>query len=72
MTGRIAEMGIYFTYSFDPKIHDRFIETDEWQIILGRDLDMYYPPEPGLANIPPGKRARACKIIAIRRGLFTS
>jgi hypothetical protein len=35
------------------------IETENWQIVLGRGLDFYYPPEPG----QPTRRARRCRII---------
>ncbi len=53
---------LHLAFSFDPTIHDRYIETDAWQIILGRGLDIFYPPEPG-----PGDRlirkARRCTIV---------
>jgi ATP-dependent Lon protease len=48
---RLARRNINVTYSFDPALHDRWVETDKWQIILGRGLDFYYPPKPG----QPGK-----------------
>lgn len=35
MVGR----GFDFKWSFDPSIHDRFIETERWEIYLGRGLD---------------------------------
>ncbi|MBW1716033.1 MAG: DEAD/DEAH box helicase [Deltaproteobacteria bacterium] len=62
---RLSEKGIEFSYSFDPQIHDRLIETDRWQIILGRGLDFYYPPEPG--RIRETKRAKKCRIIFLSK-----
>jgi hypothetical protein len=67
VTARLRERGFEFSYKFDENIHDRIIETDKWQIILGRGLDLYAPPEPSLASIPPGRRTKACKIVAIRK-----
>jgi hypothetical protein len=58
---RLERKGFLFTYRFDPEIHDRMIETENWQIVLGRGLDFYYPPEPGQA----ARRARRCRIIYI-------
>ena len=63
---RLVHKGIRFTYAFDPQIHDRFIETDQWQIILGRGLDFYYPPEPGRTH-PQSRRAKKCRIIFLPR-----
>jgi hypothetical protein len=62
---RLANKGITFTYSFDPHIHDRYIETEAWQIILGRGLDIYYPPEPGGAFSEQGRLAKKCRIVFI-------
>jgi hypothetical protein len=53
----------YKNYAFDPQIHDRFIETEQWQIILGRGLDFYYPPDPGRVHLPQSRRAKKCRII---------
>jgi ATP-dependent Lon protease len=64
---RLVRKGIRFTYAFDPQIHDRFIETDQWQIILGRGLDIYYPPEPGRTHLPQSRRAKKCRIIFLPR-----
>jgi hypothetical protein len=62
---RLGRSGVNFSYSFDPQIHDRLIETDDWQIILGRGLDMYYPPErPGAAQ---ERRAKHCRIIYVQK-----
>jgi hypothetical protein len=43
----LERKGFAFSYQFDPEIHDRMIETEDWQIVLGRGLDFYYPPELG-------------------------
>ncbi|MCK4303701.1 MAG: DUF1998 domain-containing protein, partial [Candidatus Eisenbacteria sp.] len=59
---RWAGEELAFDFSFDPAIHDRFIETEEWHIILGRGLDIYYPPEYGADGRFIGRRARACTI----------
>jgi len=61
---RLERKGFLFSYRFEPEIHDRMIETEAWQIVLGRGLDFYYPPEPGQAT----RRARRCRIIFIPRG----
>lgn len=61
---RVERKGFVFSYRFDPEIHDRMIETEVWQIVLGRGLDFYYPPEPGQVT----RRARRCRIIFIPRG----
>lgn len=50
-------------YRFDPEMHNRMIETENWQIVLGHGLDFYDPPEPGQRT----RRARGCKIIYIPR-----
>jgi ATP-dependent Lon protease len=60
---RLVRKGIRFTYAFDPQMHDRCIETEQWQIILGRGLDFYYPPDPGRVHLPQGCRAKKCRII---------
>ena len=58
---RLERKGFAFSYRFDVEIHDRMIETENWQIVLGRGLDFYYPPEPA----QKGRRARRCRIIYI-------
>jgi hypothetical protein len=63
LKARLERKGFLFAYRFDPEIHDRMIETENWQIVLGRGLDFYYPPEPGQA----ARRARRCRIIYIPR-----
>lgn len=60
---RLERKGFLFAYRFDSEIHDRMIETENWQIVLGRGLDFYYPPEQGQA----ARRARRCRIIYIPR-----
>lgn len=64
---RLTHKGIKFSYAFDPQIHDRFIETEQWQIILGRGLDFYYPPEPGRAPLSQARRAKKCRIIFLSK-----
>jgi hypothetical protein len=59
--------GIKFSYTFDPQIHDRFIETEQWQIILGRGLDLYYPPESGRAHLSQARQAKKCRIIFLSK-----
>lgn len=60
---RLAQRGMAFSYAFNPQIHDRYIETEQWHIILGRGLDFYYPPEPGRIHLPQARRARKCRVI---------
>ena len=54
---------LHLTFAFDPTIHDRFIETEKWQIILGRGLDIFYPPEYGPGGRLIGRKARRCTIV---------
>jgi hypothetical protein len=59
---RLAATGaIQFSYKFDPTIHDRLIQTAGWQIIPGRGLDIYYPPEDG------ERPAKQCQIVYLRK-----
>ena len=60
---RVARYGIELTYRFDAAIHDRCLETQELQIILGRGLDIFYPPERGSNTGGFGRRVRQCNII---------
>ncbi|MFY9224892.1 MAG: DEAD/DEAH box helicase [Blastocatellia bacterium] len=60
---RLLSKGFNFSYSFDEKSHDRMIETKDWQIILGRGLDFFYPVDSRLANLPQNRKARDCQII---------
>jgi hypothetical protein len=59
--------GINFTYFFDPKIYDQIIETESTQIILGRGLDIYYPPHPVMPNDQQFRRTRKCRIIYLQK-----
>ncbi len=70
LTQRLEQLRDYWagedlqlTFSFDPTIHDRFIETEKWHIILGRGLDIFYPPEYGHGDQVPVRRARRCTIV---------
>ena len=59
---KLAAAGvIQFSYHFDSTVHDRLIQTTGWQIILGRGLDIYYPPENG------ERPAKQCNIVYLRR-----
>jgi ATP-dependent helicase YprA (DUF1998 family) len=61
---RLARHGISFEYIFDDTVHDRLIETENWKIILGRGLDIYYPPE--AESDTSARRAKECRIIYLR------
>lgn len=64
---RLAVKGIDFNYSFDPIAHDRMIETEAWQIMLGRGLDIYHAPEKDhLGDFLP-RKARKCSIIFLQK-----
>jgi hypothetical protein len=65
LKSRLGRKGFQFSYCFDPEIHDRMIETEKWQIVLGRGLDFYYPPEPGQS----ARRAKKCRIIFIPKSI---
>jgi hypothetical protein len=58
---RLDRRGFVLSYRFDNQIHDRMIETNNWQIVLGRGLDFFYPPDPGQKS----RRAKRCRIIYI-------
>ncbi len=63
----LLRYGVKFEYSFDDKIHDRYVETDSgWKINLGRGLDIFYKPEIkyGMGEMDQKKRkCRSCQII---------
>jgi hypothetical protein len=63
LKNRLSKKGLALDYAFDETIHDRCIETDDWQIILGRGLDFYYPPDPGRTASLQARRTRKCRII---------
>lgn len=67
ITADLAQRHIQFSYRFDPTLHDRHIETPEWQIILGRGLDFFHPPESGYPLGQQHQRTRACHIIYLAR-----
>ena len=55
----LVRYGIKFDYSFDKKIHDRIIETDNgWRIKPGRGLDLFHKSETkyGLSELDQKKR----------------
>lgn len=65
---RLANKKIELLYTFDPHIHDRYIETEHWQIILGRGLDIFYPPERGSVTTQLSRKVRSCNIIYLPIG----
>jgi ATP-dependent Lon protease len=61
---------IEFTYTFDPSLHDRMIKMNNgWDIILGRGLDIFKPPEfYGLYQEDQSKRmCRSCRIEYLKK-----
>lgn len=60
---RLATRSVALTYTFDPTLHDRQIETADWRIVLGRGLDIFHPPEPGQSQ----RRAKQCRVIYLRK-----
>jgi hypothetical protein len=44
LQARLKSRGMSFSYEFDPKQHDRFLETEQWEIVLGRGLDFLFVP----------------------------
>ncbi|NCC31618.1 MAG: hypothetical protein EOM24_06265, partial [Chloroflexia bacterium] len=61
---KLATRGVTLTYTFDPTLHDRQIETADWRIVLGRGLDIFHPPEPSQSQ----RRAKQCRVIYLRKG----
>jgi ATP-dependent helicase YprA (DUF1998 family)/recombinational DNA repair protein RecR len=60
---RLATRSVVLTYTFDPTLHDRQIETTDWRIVLGRGLDIFHPPEPGQSQ----RKAKQCRVIYLRK-----
>jgi hypothetical protein len=67
LAARWKDEGLEFEFRFDPAIHDRYIESPKWRILLGRGLDLYYPPEFGPHGERLGRRARKCTIVYLPR-----
>jgi len=43
---KLRKENIELEYSFDPNLHDRWIDVDTgWKIILGRGLDIFQKPD---------------------------
>ena len=57
--------GIQFNYEFDQNLHDRWIEIDEWRILLGRGLDIYQKPEGKFTLGFVDQTKRRCKATTI-------
>ncbi|RLB04161.1 MAG: BREX system Lon protease-like protein BrxL [Deltaproteobacteria bacterium] len=57
---------IFFDYSFEKGIHDRWIETDTgWRIILGRGLDIFQKPKGKFTLGFVDQTRRQCKATTI-------
>ena len=57
---------IEFDFSFDPNLHDRWIETDTgWRIILGRGLDIFQKPDDKFTLGFMDQTKRKCKATSI-------
>ena len=67
LKARLEKKGMQFTYSFDPHLHDRLIETENWQIILGRGLDFYYPPASGQGHDYSRRQVRKCQVVFLSK-----
>lgn len=63
---RLDARGIGFDYTFDRSVHDRQLVGGGWQILLGRGLDLFYPPERDERG-QTRRRARACRVVYLRR-----
>ncbi|MBU1701759.1 MAG: DEAD/DEAH box helicase [Candidatus Eisenbacteria bacterium] len=60
---RWNDEGVQFSYTFDPLLHDRYIETEDWRIILGRGLDIFYPPDYAPDGKYLGRRTRKTVLV---------
>ncbi|MDQ7826890.1 MAG: MIT C-terminal domain-containing protein [Candidatus Eremiobacteraeota bacterium] len=60
---KLKDRGIELSFTFEQTLHDRSIETEKWQVILGRGLDMFYPPEPGKSS--KTRLAKKCRVIYV-------
>jgi ATP-dependent Lon protease len=57
---------IDFEFTFDPNLHDRWIETDTgWRITLGRGLDIFQKPEDKFTLGFMDQTKRKCKATSI-------
>jgi len=57
---------IELDFSFDPNLHDRWIETDTgWRIILGRGLDIFQKPEDKFTLGFMDQTKRRCKATTV-------
>ncbi|HCS35161.1 MAG TPA: hypothetical protein DIW48_00355 [Sphaerochaeta sp.] len=57
---------IEFEFSFDPNLHDRWIETDTgWRIMLGRGLDIFQKPDDRFSLGFLDQTKRKCKATSI-------
>lgn len=66
----LVHEGIWFSYAFDPSIHDRSIKTDTgWFIHLGRGLDFFQKPDSkyDLSGIDQSKRKCRETVISFQR-----
>jgi hypothetical protein len=60
--GRHAQRGIRLSINFQSDVHDRSLTTPTHLISLGRGLDMWEVPRPGLP-----RRTRRCMVIVLPR-----
>lgn len=66
MKNNLLQDKIIFTYSFDPSIHDRSIESDNgWRINIGRGLDIFQKPEGKYSLGFVDQTKRSCKATTI-------
>ena len=57
---------IEFDFSFDPNLHDRWIETDTgWRIMLGRGLDIFQKPDDKFTLGFMDQTKRKCKATSV-------
>ena len=62
----LSHDNIEFEFSFDPNLHDRWIETDTgWRIILGRGLDIFQKPEDKFTLGFMDQTKRKCKATTV-------
>jgi ATP-dependent Lon protease len=66
LKGSLEQDHIYFNYSFQRDLHDRWIETDTgWRIVLGRGLDIFQKPEGKFTLGFVDQTKRRCKATTI-------
>lgn len=62
----LKDMNIYFSFSFDEHIHDRYIQIDNgWKIVLGRGLDIFHRNSSRYSIAELNQELRKCKACEI-------